>query len=209
MLLQCNLAEHWAWGLLVALGCLILSASMEPTSTNLRHQFSRQPVTSHESQAARVSPPYAAAMAVRSPGSVILAPFLYPTLFRPLQTRVSCPALRRAHSSSATPSTVNDLPESRLNPHPDDYTAPSFVDKAELTLQAGVEETVASPFSARHSCPTDPQTAAMEALAAMSTSRPPMARPHSISSLAGASSVLAVESTDREAQRVVPEARIW
>lgn len=137
MLLQCNLAEHWAWGLLVALGCLILSASMEPTSTNLRHQFSRQPVTSHESQAARVSPPYAAAMAVRSPGSVILAPFLYPTLFRPLQTRVSCPALRRAHSSSATPSTVNDLPESRLNPHPDDYTAPSFVDKAELTLQAG------------------------------------------------------------------------
>ncbi|UNI21592.1 [Histone H3]-dimethyl-L-lysine(36) demethylase [Purpureocillium takamizusanense] len=76
-------------------------------------------------------------MAVRSTGSVILAPFLYPTIFRPLQARVVGPALCRAHSSSAGPSTVNDLPESRLNPRPDDYTAPSFIDKAELTLQAG------------------------------------------------------------------------
>lgn len=31
----------------------------------------------------------------------------------------------------------NDLPESRLNPAPDDYAAPTFADSAELTLYAG------------------------------------------------------------------------
>ncbi|OAA68972.1 GTP-binding protein Obg [Cordyceps fumosorosea ARSEF 2679] len=31
----------------------------------------------------------------------------------------------------------NDLPESRLNPAPDDYAAPTFADRAELTLYAG------------------------------------------------------------------------
>ncbi|TQV96538.1 hypothetical protein V2A60_003071 [Cordyceps javanica] len=36
-----------------------------------------------------------------------------------------------------TVSTVNNLPESRLNPAPDDYAAPSFADSAELTLYAG------------------------------------------------------------------------
>lgn len=38
---------------------------------------------------------------------------------------------------SDTASTVNELPESRLNPAPDDYAAPSFADSAELTLYAG------------------------------------------------------------------------
>ena len=32
---------------------------------------------------------------------------------------------------------VNDLPESRLNPTPEDYASPKFADKAELTLYAG------------------------------------------------------------------------
>ncbi|OAR02179.1 hypothetical protein LLEC1_08015, partial [Akanthomyces lecanii] len=40
-------------------------------------------------------------------------------------------------STGGTVSTVNGLPESRLNPTPDDYTAPSFADSAELTLYAG------------------------------------------------------------------------
>ncbi|KAJ4165274.1 hypothetical protein LMH87_006912 [Akanthomyces muscarius] len=59
-----------------------------------------------------------------------------------------CHSRRRWASSSSTTTTtddtaggtaptVNDLPESRLNPAPDDYTAPSFADSAELTLYAG------------------------------------------------------------------------
>lgn len=40
-------------------------------------------------------------------------------------------------TSSGTTSKVNDLPESRLNPAPDDYAAPTFADRAELTLYAG------------------------------------------------------------------------
>lgn len=80
-------------------------------------------------------------MASRCSGGSTLAPFLYPSLLRPLGSRASRPAL--AHSASSTrrrhasSSTVNDLPESRLNPRPDDYSAPSFADKAELTLSAG------------------------------------------------------------------------
>ncbi|KAK2595310.1 GTPase of the mitochondrial inner membrane that associates with the large ribosomal subunit [Conoideocrella luteorostrata] len=46
------------------------------------------------------------------------------------------------HSSSSSPSSPksashNDLPESRLNPRPDDYASPNFADKANLTLYAG------------------------------------------------------------------------
>ncbi|KAL7922253.1 P-loop containing nucleoside triphosphate hydrolase protein [Trichoderma austrokoningii] len=77
----------------------------------------------------------------RCPG-LPLAPFLYPALFRPrhasaslLQTALSRQS--RLSSSSSPSSSLNDLPESRLNPAPDDYAAPSFADKAELTLYAG------------------------------------------------------------------------
>ncbi|POR36307.1 GTPase MTG2, mitochondrial [Tolypocladium paradoxum] len=76
-------------------------------------------------------------MASRCSGASTLAPFLYPPLLRPPCSRVSCPATRRRLASSASASTVNHLPESRLNPRPDDYSAPSFADKADLTLSAG------------------------------------------------------------------------
>ncbi|KAJ3475412.1 hypothetical protein NLG97_g9469 [Lecanicillium saksenae] len=96
-----------------------------------------------------------------------LAPFLYPSLslhplrhaaasftLTPTAAAAASPSTcratiangnhsqRRWASSSTSPpsdtaSTVNDLPESRLNPAPDDYTAPSFADSAELTLYAG------------------------------------------------------------------------
>lgn len=72
------------------------------------------------------------------PSQLPLAPFLYPALFRP---RCSSSALLRTALSRQTrpssSSSVNSLPESRLNPAPDDYAAPSFADKAELTLYAG------------------------------------------------------------------------
>lgn len=77
-------------------------------------------------------------MPVRGPriSTSILAPFLYPSLFSPR----SCLSWRIAVNCSSTSystSTVNDLPESRLNPAPEDYASPSFADKAELTLYAG------------------------------------------------------------------------
>lgn len=63
-----------------------------------------------------------------------LAPFLYPSLLRlPLR---SLSRVTQTRSSSTTP-TVNDLPQSRLNPTPDDYSSPKFADKAQLTLYAG------------------------------------------------------------------------
>ncbi|KAG8422638.1 GTPase of the mitochondrial inner membrane that associates with the large ribosomal subunit [Metarhizium acridum] len=43
----------------------------------------------------------------------------------------------RCASSSSPPPTLNNLPESRLNPSPDDYASPNFADKAELTIYAG------------------------------------------------------------------------
>ncbi|KMQ81497.1 gtp-binding protein, partial [Lasius niger] len=82
-------------------------------------------------------------MVPRCPGASTLAPFLYPSLLRPLCHPVSRPALgcdpsaRRQPSSSASIPTVNNLPESHLNPRPDDYAAPSFADKADLSIQAG------------------------------------------------------------------------
>ena len=81
-------------------------------------------------------------MASRCSGGPTLAPFLYPSLLRPRCSRVSRPSLSRAATPScrrqaSSSSTVNDLPESRLNPRPDDYSAPTFADKAELTLSAG------------------------------------------------------------------------
>ena len=85
-------------------------------------------------------------MAPRCPGSSFtLAPFLYPPLFTSRATQLSSTTLVRAgpsrssssSSSSSHPKVVNDLPESRLNPTPDDYAAPKFADKADLTLYAG------------------------------------------------------------------------
>ncbi|KAM0524554.1 hypothetical protein ACHAPE_000651 [Trichoderma viride] len=81
------------------------------------------------------------------PSHLPLAPFLYPALFRPryassslLRTALSRQSRHSSSSSassSSSPSSLNDLPESRLNPGPDDYTAPTFADKADLTLYAG------------------------------------------------------------------------
>ncbi|KAF4342503.1 GTP-binding protein OBG [Fusarium beomiforme] len=72
-------------------------------------------------------------MAPRCPVvSSIFLPFLYPSLFLLRHTLASSTAFRRRYNS-----TVNDLPESRLNPAPDDYASPSFSDKACLTLYAG------------------------------------------------------------------------
>ncbi|EXK31808.1 GTP-binding protein [Fusarium oxysporum f. sp. melonis 26406] len=72
-------------------------------------------------------------MAPRCPAmSSTLLPFLYPSIFLSRHTLASTAALRRRFNS-----TINDLPESRLNPAPDDYASPSFSDKAFLTLYAG------------------------------------------------------------------------
>ena len=71
-------------------------------------------------------------------GSPILLPFLYPSLFLSRSSQTIRPALiRSVKRYSSTPSTINDLPESRLNPAPDDYAQHSFADKAQLTLYAG------------------------------------------------------------------------
>ncbi|KAF5964316.1 GTP-binding protein OBG [Fusarium coicis] len=72
-------------------------------------------------------------MAPRCPAmSSTLLPFLYPSILLSRHTLANTAALRRRFNS-----TINDLPESRLNPAPDDYAAPSFSDKAFLTLYAG------------------------------------------------------------------------
>ncbi|WAO85359.1 Hypothetical protein NCS54_00259800 [Fusarium falciforme] len=72
-------------------------------------------------------------MAPRCPSaSSPFLPFLYPSLFASRHAFASVTALRRRYNS-----TVNDLPETRLNPAPDDYAAPSFSDKAQLSLYAG------------------------------------------------------------------------
>ncbi|KAI9171073.1 GTP-binding protein [Paramyrothecium foliicola] len=96
----------------------------------------------------------AAGMASRcSASSSLLAPFLYPSFLFSAPRRLSysihngCVA-RQARASSSSPSTfdpskpapsstLNDLPESRLNPRPDDYAAPYFADKTQLSLYAG------------------------------------------------------------------------
>ncbi|RSL58949.1 hypothetical protein CEP53_005968 [Fusarium sp. AF-6] len=72
-------------------------------------------------------------MAPRCPSaSAPFLPFLYPSLFASRHAFAGATALRRRYNS-----TVNDLPETRLNPAPDDYAAPSFSDKAQLSLYAG------------------------------------------------------------------------
>ncbi|QYS93631.1 GTP binding protein [Trichoderma simmonsii] len=73
------------------------------------------------------------------PSQLPLAPFLYPALFRPrlVHSVLLRTTLTRHSSSSSSTLNSNSLPESRLNPAPDDYAAPSFADKAELTLYAG------------------------------------------------------------------------
>ncbi|KJZ79239.1 hypothetical protein HIM_01390 [Hirsutella minnesotensis 3608] len=82
-------------------------------------------------------------MASRGSAISTVAPFLYPSFCSSRCVKFRCrsflnpkPRISR-YSSSSRPSTVNDLPESHLNPLPDDYTAPSFADKAELTINAG------------------------------------------------------------------------
>ncbi|QUC16866.1 uncharacterized protein UV8b_01107 [Ustilaginoidea virens] len=64
---------------------------------------------------------------------------LPPPLPLPLPTTRLAQPPRCRYSSSSSPSwpSRNDLPESRLNPRPDDYAAPSFADRAELSLFAG------------------------------------------------------------------------
>lgn len=71
-------------------------------------------------------------------------PFLYPSTLPLSSSRIARAVClqARCYSStntdpSSTASTVNDLPESRLNPRPDDYGATNFADKATLTLYAG------------------------------------------------------------------------
>ncbi|KAF5605047.1 GTP-binding protein OBG [Fusarium pseudocircinatum] len=72
-------------------------------------------------------------MAPRCPAmSSTLLPFLYPSILLSRHTLASTAALRHRFNS-----TINDLPESRLNPAPDDYASPSFSDKAFLTIYAG------------------------------------------------------------------------
>ncbi|KAG5930238.1 hypothetical protein E4U42_002640 [Claviceps africana] len=68
-------------------------------------------------------------------------PLLRSVASRPRISRVAALVTAvTAHSpccfSSTTPS-LNDLPESRLNPGPDDYALPNFADRADLTLYAG------------------------------------------------------------------------
>ncbi|TGJ81791.1 hypothetical protein E0Z10_g6971 [Xylaria hypoxylon] len=82
-----------------------------------------------------------------SPASALFLPFLYPTLFR------SLPRVPRAGLSTSAPAstsivengsdgtesstTSEEIPVSRLNPSPDDYSISSFADKAKITILAG------------------------------------------------------------------------
>lgn len=77
------------------------------------------------------------------PASPFLS-FLYPSLSSRASIRSSPFACSQTRCASSTDgpepeasSTVNSLPESRLNPRPDDYGASNFADKAILTLYAG------------------------------------------------------------------------
>lgn len=87
-----------------------------------------------------------------SSSSGLLLPFLYPALFRPAtlsripRTRAGITTYSSStgdeETSSATQSTEpspssEDLPQSRLNPAPDDYSISSFADKARITVYAG------------------------------------------------------------------------
>uniref|UniRef100_A0A8H7TVW2 OBG-type G domain-containing protein n=1 Tax=Bionectria ochroleuca TaxID=29856 RepID=A0A8H7TVW2_BIOOC len=65
-----------------------------------------------------------------------LAPFLYPSLYAP-RAGHSARVIARVSLQKRCTSTVNNLPESRLNPAPEDFSSPSFADKTELTLYAG------------------------------------------------------------------------
>ncbi|KAG5979032.1 hypothetical protein E4U55_005644 [Claviceps digitariae] len=65
-------------------------------------------------------------------------PLMRSVASRPRISRVA--AVVTAHSRccfSSTKPSLNDLPESRLNPGPDDYAQTNFADKAELTVYAG------------------------------------------------------------------------
>ncbi|KAK5998623.1 GTPase Obg [Cladobotryum mycophilum] len=79
-----------------------------------------------------------------SPSSSTLFPFLYPSsLFHPRcnNSRLIRSVINRNPAAATqyrqSSSTVNDLPQSRLNPAPDDFASPNFADKADLTLYAG------------------------------------------------------------------------
>ncbi|KAM3510095.1 hypothetical protein MY10362_000234 [Beauveria mimosiformis] len=111
---------------------------------------------------ARPRPPAGSAMLT----AATLVPFLYPTLAlatprcpalrfstlkstsypaspsscRATPVKHDCSSSRRCLSTTITSDTtaiLNDLPESRLNPAPDDYAASSFTDNAEITIYAG------------------------------------------------------------------------
>ncbi|KAF4126641.1 GTPase [Geosmithia morbida] len=95
----------------------------------------------------------------RSRVAFTLAPFLYPHLTSPsvlrssqrtsaavttgfTTTSLTRSQVRRSSSSSpnlsnTSASAVNGIPESHLNPAPDDYAAPKFADKAQIALYAG------------------------------------------------------------------------
>ncbi|PHH76381.1 hypothetical protein CDD80_1563 [Ophiocordyceps camponoti-rufipedis] len=75
-----------------------------------------------------------------STASCPLSVLLRPSIRRPISSSLSlAPPRYRPSSTTSSPETpeVNGLPESRLNPRPDDYKAPAFADKAELILSAG------------------------------------------------------------------------
>lgn len=69
--------------------------------------------------------------------SATLLPFLYPPLVCSRSSRAVRPALNGARKRYSSSSTINELPKTHLNPAPDDYAAPNFADKAQLTLYAG------------------------------------------------------------------------
>ncbi|KAH8681137.1 P-loop containing nucleoside triphosphate hydrolase protein [Xylariales sp. PMI_506] len=81
---------------------------------------------------------------------LVFLPFLYPSLFRQtirvprahLSTTVLHSSSENAEiadtSEASSPSGSSEgLPQSRLNPAPDDYAISSFADKAKVTIQAG------------------------------------------------------------------------
>ncbi|KAF6823790.1 obg family GTPase CgtA [Colletotrichum musicola] len=73
-----------------------------------------------------------------SSGQSLFLPFLYPSLFLSRTANTSRLAARafagRRHSSTHV---AQESKATRLNPAPDDYAAPNFADKANLTLYAG------------------------------------------------------------------------
>ncbi|KAL2261077.1 hypothetical protein VTK26DRAFT_4730 [Humicola hyalothermophila] len=83
-------------------------------------------------------------MACRCPRNPrVFLPFLYPSLFAPnassniARAGLAATAKVKGVRCQSTDATTSSDEPSRLNPAPDDYSMPTFADKAQLTIHAG------------------------------------------------------------------------